>query len=449
MQTSALNQKQMVIALIEELEKLHASVENAVAKDIELAVEKGREEGKAIAEEEMKAKEKMYEEKKKDAVKKAVAKTKNEVRQSLKQDTRMAGEAAMKKSTEMLIELLYFSSMFDPFLPFQMEKASVMNCAAVAERPITAEALDVVGVLGKMMTTRPYGTVISHEEALQQCKDTAMRYVKNSGEAFNSVNVTAKQIRETLEHVKGLDLYYNAPVPAGVTNGVHPTAPLPPHVVGPSVTLPVDPMHAMVPEVEYYGHQGAALAASNDIHADHIIGQQQPQIAPVYTTPEAAAASGQNLVNQFFGHAAMAHGPVHAPAHGGMEYDASAHVETCKVGSRPESFKGDAGLGIQEMKSATEETEARPANTENIEKKNDVKSAFQKVDGKRSPTGPYRSKKDGNGGKRWRNGNTQQGDVLKSRNAHDTNTNKSRNNRRNFRKNESNASKKTVPSQQT
>jgi hypothetical protein len=57
----------------------------------------------------------------------------------------------------------------------------------------------------------------------------------------------------------------------------------------------------------------------------------------MYPTPESAAASGQNLVSQFFGH-------------GHVASDYGPEKATEMLGKQgPGSFKGDEGLGIQEM----------------------------------------------------------------------------------------------------
>ena len=92
---------------------------------------------------------------------------------------RRVGEAV-----RMVVQLMYCASLFDPFVPYQVEKAAMLawmhrtrDVRFQMELPRFAEMLDAIGVLGKMMTRRPLGEGKSHSESVQYCQEVALRYV--------------------------------------------------------------------------------------------------------------------------------------------------------------------------------------------------------------------------------------------------------------------------------
>ena len=94
--------------------------------------------------------------------------------------TAMAVTEAIKK----VVQLMYCACLFDPFVPYQVEKTAILSwmhdtqhVSSHRELPRFAEMLDAIGVLGKMMTRRPLGECKSHEESVRYCQDVALRYV--------------------------------------------------------------------------------------------------------------------------------------------------------------------------------------------------------------------------------------------------------------------------------
>jgi hypothetical protein len=87
-----------------------------------------------------------------------------------------------------LVRLLYCACLFDPFVPYQVEKTAVLAWMHQTEGsgvdlPRMSEMLDAIGVLGKMMTRRPLGEGKSHEESVRYCQDVALRYVLGGEES--------------------------------------------------------------------------------------------------------------------------------------------------------------------------------------------------------------------------------------------------------------------------
>jgi len=91
---------------------------------------------------------------------------------------------AVTEAVKRVVQLLYCACLFDPFVPYQVEKAAMLawmhrtqDVSSHMELPRFAEMLDSIGVLGKMITRRPLGEGKSHEESVRYCQDVALRYV--------------------------------------------------------------------------------------------------------------------------------------------------------------------------------------------------------------------------------------------------------------------------------
>lgn len=263
-QQLALKHVDRVECLIEELEKLCGVLDEAVEKDVQVAVEK-KEQQMA---EEMERVVREKEVSSKNAIKAAVKRTKAEGVNRVKQlEKKMEAEkkSAMVEGAQKMVEFLYMSALFDPFVPYQMEKTAVMNfmkdageCVDVEEQRAMAERLDMIGVLGKMMTSQPLHAGLSHEEGVAQCQEIARQYIDGEdGDVLNGT-MTRAEVIGLVERVKDMG-YYKVPVAPPVSAAVPPPPP--------------PPMEAHVSEYHTFSE---------------------------YVTPEAAAATGQNVLNQFF-----------------------------------------------------------------------------------------------------------------------------------------------------
>ena len=251
--------------LVEELEKMSLLVADAVKEEHEENVVKQE---KAVRE-----------------VRSQQQKSMDRAMESLKKDhTRMVEEArqeGMVHGVERVIELLYLSGVFDPFIPYQMEKNAVllsMKDEHLVEGHSIGEMLDMIGVLGKMMTSRPLGEVKSHQEAIRQCQDVALTYSMGNAENVLGWNgcMTKEQVENVMDKVKNLD-WFTAPgeafsvdqhgdaayygVPQEMNSVVAPPPPPPPP---PPVAAPM---------------------------VQHVSG---------YISPRQAAMSGENVLSQFF-----------------------------------------------------------------------------------------------------------------------------------------------------
>ncbi|KAI8104566.1 hypothetical protein M9434_003121 [Picochlorum sp. BPE23] len=264
-QQLALKHVDRVKGLIEELEKLCGVLDEAVEKDVQVAVEKKEQQMVEEMERVMREKEVSSKNAIKAAVKRAKAEGVNRVKQ-LERKMEAERKSAMVEGAQKMVEFLYMSALFDPFMPYQVEKTAVMNfmkesgddCVDVDAQRAMAERLDMIGVLGKMMTSQPLHAGLSHEEGVTQCQEIAKQYIDgDDGEVLNGT-MTRAEVVGLVERVKGLG-YYKVPVAPPVSAAVPPPPPPP-----------------MEPHISEY------------------------HTFPEYVTPEAAAATGQNVLNQFF-----------------------------------------------------------------------------------------------------------------------------------------------------
>ena len=343
---AALESRDAVVAVVEELEKLQILLEEAVEEDVEVGRHAGMEQEQC----EMEKRKVEWEKEMKMAVKKAVNKAKNDSRQTVKREVKAAGQEALKSTVDAMVELLYFGGIFDPFVPFQVEKGAALHyAAAVSECRVTGDSLDLIGLLGKMCTARALGTALSHKEALEKCKEIALQYVTGSKDVLGDTNVTSEEVQNVIRDVKGLE-YFSAPahVVAATMNGASGSAAASvgtgvphPHAIsmGPMhVAAPVSGEHGLVqhvPVMPEHDYVPAAVSSHGQADASMVYLHNT-----MYPTPESAAASGQNLVSQFFGHGQYSH----------VTPDYGPGKATEMLGKQgPGSFKGDEGLGIQEM----------------------------------------------------------------------------------------------------
>lgn len=339
------------MAVVEELEKLQVLLQEAVEDDVEWGRCAGIEQEQSV----MEKRKVEWEKEMKMAVKKAVNKANNDSKQMAKKEVKAAGQEAAKSTMDAMVELLYFAGVFDPFVPFQMEKNAALHYAAVSECHVTGDSLDLIGLLGKMCTARALGTAMSHKEALEKCKETALQYVTGSKDVLGDTNVTSEEVQNAIRDVKGLE-YFLAPAhvvaatmsgvvgpasgsaaaaaAAAGTNVPHPHA----MAMGPMhVAAPISGEHALAQHMPVMEHEYVHTGVNSHGQADaSMVYSHHTE----YPTPESAAASGQNLVSQFFGHGAYSHAKADCGPDKGSKMPGN---------DGPGSFKGDEGLGIQEM----------------------------------------------------------------------------------------------------
>lgn len=359
---AALESRDGVVAVVDELEKLCLSLQEASALDMENVRESTE---KTVLKSLKPAS--AWEKEKKDAVKKAVSKAKAETRASMRNDVMLASADAVRKGVNDIIDLLYFGNVFDPFIPYQLEKVAALNNATLNKVSVNGETLDVIGLLGKMVSAKPFGSAMSHQEAMQQCKDIAIQYVSRENEELASTHHTGKQIRDTLRKIKEME-YYTMPPPP-------PTTAIPPH---------------MPP--------GAPADSSQLMESEYYPAVEQPVQPAAYQTPEMAAVTGQNLVHQFFGARPqdVTLPPMVPPVPFVPPPPMAQDVPANGNKTSPESFKGDEGLGIQEMGGESVENQKMTSEIPSEE----VEAKHQRD--KRQPNKKPASQ--GKGGGYWRRG---------------------------------------------
>lgn len=287
--------------LVEELEKMSTVLDDAVKEE--------RREAVAEKEEWMR-----------EAMKQSQAALEKAVR-SVKKDQKGFVEEArregMVKGVERVIELLYLAGLFDPFIPYQVEKHAVLQGMG-GESPYgvksAGEMLDMIGVLGKMMTSRPLGEIKSHEDALRQCQDVALAYAMGKDDCVLGWNgcMTKEQVETMVGRVKALEYFtavdaFTGPLPMEQQDVMYYGAPQEHSVVAPLQPPPPPPPPIPAPPMSH-----------------HVAG---------YISPREAAVSGENVLSQFFG----------------------SHASLSNTVQQPVVRCDSASLGLQEVSTAVKE----------------------------------------------------------------------------------------------
>lgn len=176
-QEETLRSKIVVLAQIEELEKLKQPLESAIVEEHSLAVKKYLESG---AEKEARVSA--------DEGYTVVEEVKEDKKEDDKEDDLVG----------VVLELVYFGSIFD--VKQQSEFASMMltrtherGCCLTYDY-VTDEAVDVLGekdldsisLLGSFLTSRPMDSNLSHKDALERCVEHAKLWLTNSEQPIGS-----------------------------------------------------------------------------------------------------------------------------------------------------------------------------------------------------------------------------------------------------------------------
>ncbi len=127
-------------------------------------------------------------------------------------------ECQVSEAVKKMVHLMYCACLFDPFVPYQVEKAAMLawmhrtqDVDVHVGLPRFAEMLDAIGVLGKMISRRPLGEGKSHEESVRYCEDVALRYVLGGEETLLGWSgfMTKAQVQGALEQIMTSEYFRN------------------------------------------------------------------------------------------------------------------------------------------------------------------------------------------------------------------------------------------------
>lgn len=344
------------MSLIEELEKLATLIAEPLEHDLAAATAKGRAEGEAAAKAaappppQPTKSDAEWEREKREAVAKARADATTKAKAAAKAEAKAASERSARDAIDSLLDLIYFAHAFDPYMPFHYERHACMSYAAIADAPVTGEDLDAIGILGKLLTTRPFGAAMNHKDALARCKELAGKYVLHPRDTIPHMGVTFKDLKDKLAVVKRLEYYQAVPnVPQAAVPPTPPLAASLPQAMAPPLPMPMAPVPSM-PVVNQVAPGSAPAPAPLPVALPvPVPTAPAPSLVPLPAiTPESAASSGQNLVTHFFGPGA-GHAPEPVQQHqawGPAAFEEEA-LPVKPVG--PPAFTGDSELGIEDV----------------------------------------------------------------------------------------------------
>lgn len=167
-----------------------------------------------------------------EAVAAAIKDTQRTTNERTKEQISTATSHVAQDTIDKLIDLLYFASLFDPFGPTAFEGAYFLDSAAARYHkghssmehspekkesqsflPITREDLVIISAMGKLLLTRPFGTILSHKDALARCKESAKKVVMCPEEIFQGIEFRCcgKDLMAKIENLKYLDFFEYIP----------------------------------------------------------------------------------------------------------------------------------------------------------------------------------------------------------------------------------------------
>jgi len=307
LQEAALLSRPAIVAAIEELERIICLIKVPLQQDITAAASKARVEGEAAAVAAAPRPTKSdvdWEREKRDAAAKARSKAIVESKSQAKADAKKAADRAARDAINSIVELLYWAAVFDPYLPYSIERHACLSYATHSDVDLIPEDLDAIGFLGKLLTARPYGASISHSDAVAQCKQLAGRYVLSPEEMLQPMSMNGRKVKSKLEIIKKLEFCTLMPGMPAVHVPVAPT---------------VMPSPAILPG---------------------------PLVAP---EPVAVSGGkGENLVSAFFGTANNHQQQSQRNPPRGVAPHNSSILPTAPINpSGPPAFAGDSELGIE------------------------------------------------------------------------------------------------------
>lgn len=356
-QEAALLSRSGVVAIIEELERLMVVLEEPLKEELGAAAAKAEEQ--AIASITATKSSKTDEEWKAEmdtAISSANA-SNDEVLSKMKLEmeakSKQAQERNVREAVNSLMEMLYLGTALDPYNPYNHERHACLAYATMAGSKLTAEALDVVGFISKLLITRPFGaTVLSHKDTLVACQQAALRFVTEPAAQVHAglPGVSGKQVRETLKAIKALDFY--AIVPANVPTGLGPI----PSVVAPAASAPPTPAVAAAPAVAVPLVVPPISAVSQPAVpvrplAVPVAPQPSSHGDRTYTARDQRMSNSNNIVEKIFG-PNRSYGAAGAPQHTRLSAVPPQDGQGAAAGpsansSEPPAFAGDSELGIE------------------------------------------------------------------------------------------------------
>ncbi|GMN70994.1 hypothetical protein TIFTF001_053933 [Ficus carica] len=198
-QEEVLRSKPGVSALIDELEKLRQPLSEAVAEEVNLAVQRHQVSSLSGGAD--------HQDRPEEAVSKA----------SPEPDCREA-------EVEDLLNLLYFGSLFDvkpqsDFTSTMLTRTHERGCCLTYDY-VTDDATDLLGErdleliskLGGLLISRPVDSSLSHKNALQRCLEHARLWLSNSDQLIEpNANITYSGLRERLDKIMSSDYFTTTP----------------------------------------------------------------------------------------------------------------------------------------------------------------------------------------------------------------------------------------------
>jgi hypothetical protein len=219
-----------VLAIIEELERLHTVLKAPLKQELEAARSTSRAEGaaKATAAAALAAtaakppkppkSPKEWEKEKKAAVIKArneaTVKAQAEAIISLETAVKKASEDAINSTLQSLLGLLYLSSLLDPYAPYSAERAACLYSVHQSKSSLTQDDINTLCYVGRLLTMKSYYSLESHQDVLAGCKDIALRIISNPEADVHPTipqGITGKTLKHIVEAITALDFFKNAP----------------------------------------------------------------------------------------------------------------------------------------------------------------------------------------------------------------------------------------------
>ena len=338
LQENALASRLVVVAIIEELERLTAILQDPLKEELDAAIAsahaKGYAEGEAAAaaaaaHQKPNKTDEEWEAEKREAVTKARDDATRKAKANVKSQIETASKKAVNDTIDLLVEFFYFSTTLDvPYgqIYVNPERSACLAHAMTVSSPLTNEAIDMMTYLARFFTYRPVGMALSHKDTLQACKDAAKRMVTEPTAQINPAafpGVTGSFIKDTVSAIKALDFYVLAP-----------------QTMAPSVPVPVPVTHSTATTT-------GTAAAPALLEDPSFVSGGQPQDQGIPPPPNQytshppqeptteVPSKGHNLMEKFF------------PTAAATTPTTTTSTTTTDPALGPPAFAGDSELGIE------------------------------------------------------------------------------------------------------
>ncbi|KAJ4711245.1 glycine-rich protein [Melia azedarach] len=200
-QEEVLRSKPLVIALIDELEKLRAPLSSAVSEELALHHQQQQQQ--------------------QPTQQSPPATSEDEIR---KDELDRANNDNNDSAVSDLLNLLYFGSLFDvksqsDFTATMLTRTHERGCCLTYDY-VTDDAtdllgerdLDMISMLSGLLVSRPIDSSLSHKNALQRCIEHAQLWLANSDQPIEpNANITYAGLRERLNKIMVSDYFITTP----------------------------------------------------------------------------------------------------------------------------------------------------------------------------------------------------------------------------------------------